>query len=462
MAIFPSIAKKVRSTGSWIPLAVWGLVAIASGAASAVSAPAPTFFPNATRVYVPRGTSQLLKPYLPKPEGSTRDYRLIVETPDYLKFVTVEKGQGNAPRQVQESPGQTRDGVKYLRQVLSYEAYPTSGFELSICWEDRLKTTLEYRPAIAIGGTFDWTHLQQAVTVPPGAAYARLLVIKWQNRGITGTLWVDNVAFHAERSPSNLLQSGTFEEPVWKSYFIKPEGKGGGRCAKFVCTPEQAQKQQALWLDPERHHIPVKPGEKYVAELDLKAEKLGPPAAEHIAAILYRADDNAPEGRGRIFTRYLGSDGKTEPERASEMVILPPLKNVRPKSVRIAPCLYATSFEPALAEAYAKNSWGSGMTWSYGSVSNNIHPPTLAARPSRVAGQAGDRSPRMAPPRAFRKTHPELGAIGFDGQPRGNLFCPTWLLSPAGSEIRAILERELIELVDHDGYTAVNWDIEQP
>lgn len=462
MAILPSISKTVRSFDSWMLLAMVGLAASVSEAAAAAPVESPTFFPNATRVYVPRGTGQLLKPYLPKPEGSTRDYRFAIETPDYLKFVTFEKSQGDSPRHIEESAGQTRNGVKYRRHVLTYDAYPTSGFELSICWADERKATLEYRPAIAIGGSFDWTRLQQTVTVPPGAAYARLLIIKWQNRGITGTFWVDNVAFHAERNAENLLPNGTFDEPDWKSYLIKPEGKGGSRCAKFVCTPELAQKQQALWLGPERHDIPVKPGGKYVVELDLKAEKLGPPAAEHIVAMLYRADANAPEGRGQIFTRHLGTDGKIAPERSTELAILPALKNVRPKNVRIAPCLYATSFEPAVAEAYARNSWESGMTWSYGSVSNNVI-PQLWPRGHRVwLAKPGEPFAAHGATAVFRKAHPELGAIGFDGQARGDLFCPTWLLSPAGAEIRAALEKELIELVDHDGYTAVNWDIEQP
>jgi hypothetical protein len=332
-------------------LLLTALVLPGSGVSPAADQPA-TFFPNATRVYVPRGTAQLLKPYLPKPEGATRDYRLIIETPEYLKFVAVEKSQGAPPRDVQESAGQTRDGVTYVRQTLTYEAYPSTGFDLSICWQDSHKTTLDYRPAVALGGTFDWTHLQRTVTVPPEAAYARLLIIKWQNRGITGTFWVDNVVFRSERSAKNLVENGTFDEPAWKSYLIKPEGKNGSRCAKFVCPPEQVEHQQALWLDPQPQAIPVKAGEKYVVELDLKADKLGPPAAEHIAALLYRAAPNAPEGRARIFTHHVDAEGESAPERETELTILPPLKNVRPKSVRIAPCLYGTSFEPAVADAY--------------------------------------------------------------------------------------------------------------
>jgi hypothetical protein len=102
------------------------------------------------------------------------------------------------------------------------------------------------------------------------------------------------------------------------------------------------------------------------------------------------------------------------------------------------------------------------MTWSYGSLSNNIV-SQLWPRGHRVwLAKPGEPFAAHGPAAAFRKEHPELGAIGFDGKPRSNMFCPTWLLSPAGSEIRAAMEKDLIEMVDRDGYTAVDWDIEQP
>jgi hypothetical protein len=65
------------------------------------------------------------------------------------------------------------------------------------------------------------------------------------------------------------------------------------------------------------------------------------------------------------------------------------------------------------------------------------------------------------PAAAFFKEHPELGAMRFDGRPKAGYFCPTWLLSPAGADVRRLMNDDLVELVSRDGYTAVNWDIEQ-
>lgn len=67
MAILPSISKTVRSSYSWVLLAMLGLAACVSEAAAAAPPESPTFFPHATRVYVPRGTAQLLKPYFLSP-----------------------------------------------------------------------------------------------------------------------------------------------------------------------------------------------------------------------------------------------------------------------------------------------------------------------------------------------------------------------------------------------------------
>jgi hypothetical protein len=60
------------------------------------------------------------------------------------------------------------------------------------------------------------------------------------------------------------------------------------------------------------------------------------------------------------------------------------------------------------------------------------------------------------------KGHPELHAVGYDGKPQNNLFCPTWLLSPDGDKMRRVLEDELVAGLDADGCSALSWDIEQP
>jgi hypothetical protein len=275
----------------------------------------PTFFPNLSTVWIPRGTSQLLKPYLPAGGGMGDNYRFVVETPKYLKFIVVEPGFGNPPDEIRSEPGETRNGVAYGRHVLKYN----------------------------------------------------------------------------------------------------------------------------------------------------KAAKLGTPGTAHIVSLLFHADQDTPEGRGRLLTYTLSSEGKPGEMRPTELVILPPLKNVRPKRVRIAPCYYTPMFVPKVAEAYAENAWQSGVTWIYGKTHNDVV-PILQSRGLRVYyDKPGE--PFQAYGKAaedFLKGHSALHAVGYDGKPQGNLFCPTWLLSPDGDKMRRVLEDGLVATLDADNCSALSWDIEQP
>jgi hypothetical protein len=421
----------------------------------------PAFFPNMTRVYLPRGTAQLVKPYLAKPTASTRDYRLVIEAPDYLQFVAVEPSVGRAPQRVTTRPAAARSGVKYLATTLEYDLYPGQGCELSICWLDRDRKTICYRPAVSAGGTFDWTHLRRTVTAPPQAAFARPILIKWQNRGIRGTFWVDNIVLRESPTAANLLPGGTFDDAAWKSPYLVPEGPQGSRCAKFVCRADQAERQQALWLMSPEKAIPVRAGAEYTVELDLKTDGVETPSAQLIAALLFRAAPNAPQGTAAVFTGVAANGSAPATLEQTELVILPPLKDVRPKAARIAPCLYEGNYEPQVAEAYAHNLWHSGMTWTYGSVRNNIV-PQLWPRGHRVwLAKHGEPFAAVGPAADFLQAHPELGATRMDGKPKAGLFCPTWLLSSAGAEMRRAMDEEVIATVNRDGYSAVNWDIEQ-
>jgi hypothetical protein len=296
-------------------LAMFAWCALISLSVATATAAEPTFFPNLSTVWLPRNSSQLLKPYLPAGGGTSDNYRFVVETPKYLKFVVVEPGFGNPPDDIRVEPGKTRDGVAYVRHVLKYH----------------------------------------------------------------------------------------------------------------------------------------------------KAEKLGAGGTAHIASLLFHADQDAPEGRGRVFTYMLSSDGKPRGIRPTELVILPPLKNVRPKRVRIVPCYYTPMFVPKVAEAYAENAWQSGVTWIYGKKNNDVA-SILQSRGLRVyfdkpgepfqayGKSAGD----------FLKGRPDLHAVGYDGKPQGSFFCPTWLLSADGDKMRRILEDQLVATLDADGCSALSWDIEQP
>ncbi|MFA5190277.1 MAG: hypothetical protein WC740_06100 [Verrucomicrobiia bacterium] len=437
---------------------------VAFFAVASAAAGEPTFFPNLTKVYVPRGTAQLLKPYLPETTGPTDKYQFVMETPRYLRFVAVEPTLGNPPARVRHESGDMRDGVAYERHVLEYDPYPSLGFELSICWQDANGKLIRYQPAISRGGTHDWQHVRATIKSPPNAAQAKPLIIKWQSRGISGTFWVDNVIFRRADRQENLLSAGTFDEPEWKSHLVKPEGKDGSRCAKFVCPPEMADRQQALWMDPQLKPTQVEPAKDYVVELDLKTEKVGVAGAKHIAALLFRAEKNAPEGSSLIFTSADSGGGGTADVRQTQLIILPPLKDVRPKQARIAPCFYETVYgEPKVTAAIADNLWRSGMTWTYGSVRNGVV-KLLQSRGHRVwLNKPGHPFEARGKARETLDQRPELRAIGYDGKPvREHIFCPTWLLSVEAEGVRRAMEDELLELVERDRYTAVNWDIEQP
>ena len=434
--------------------------------ASTTSAAEPaTFFPNLNRVHMPRGAAGLLKPYLPEPTGASDEYRLVVETPRYLEFVAVEPSFGTPPKQVRTEPGQSRDGVASTRNILEYDSYPSQGFELSVCWYDGRGTALRnYQPAILRGGTHDWLRVRETITSPPEACEARLILIKWQGRGISGTFWVDNIVLRRADRQDNLLKSGNFNAPEWKSEFLKPEGKDGSRCAKFVCPTEKVEQQQALWLEPPQKSVAVEPATSYVVELDLKLEKVQIAGAPSISSLLFRADADAPEGKGRIATYVLAHDGAPQNVRQTELVILPPLKGVRPKQARIAPCHYEKDFsEPKVAAAYVESIWQSGITWTYGSVHNNAV-AVLLPKGHRV-WMAKHGAPFEAYSNLARETlsqKPDLRAVGFNGKPKGNMICPAWLLSSEGAAVRRSMEDDLVDLVNRDGYAAVNWDIEQP
>ena len=120
-------------------------------------------------------------------------------------------------------------------------------------------------------------------------------------------------------------------------------------------------------------------------------------------------------------------------------------------------------FAPKVAEAYAENAWRSGITWIYGQTGNDVvsilQPRGLRVycvkpgEPFQAYGKAAE---------DFLKAHPELGAIGYDGKPQSGLFCPSWLLSPAGVKMRRVLEDQLVGTVDAERCSALSWDIEQP
>ncbi len=430
-----------------------------------LSGPAPQLFPKMHTFHIPRGSEQLMRLYAHIPQGvPTEDYRMVVDVPSCLQFRAAETG-GGMPPEVSQAGTWTEGGVDLTRYHVAYQSLPGEGMEISLRWADENNTTTAYEPSLSSGGTHGWRHMQMTVTAPENAASVHPLIIKWQNRGITGTFWVDNLVFREKGSDENLLKMGTFDEPGWgNNYRLKPEGPDGSMCAKIVSEAKDADRQQALWVDRE-DVTPVEPGEEYVVEMDVKCQDLVSPSARPICGLLFEAPADLPEQQLPLYTGVQTLGGAvTEIPRRSTVEVLPPLHDVRPERARITPC-YGTRgvSAPQVVQAWADNTWASGMTWMWGKSNTNVA-ELLKPRglkiiyhlPWRGWNAVGDEM------HAYIEDHPDLRALDFDGKPERNHFCPTWFLSEEGADIRAMLAEWVKESVAAEDCANVNWDLEQP
>ena len=424
----------------------------------------PQLFPKMDTFYMPRGGTQLMKLYLHKLKGApTEGYRMAVAVPAALKYKAVEPLTGSAPPEVTLAETYDQDGVTVARYLISYDMLPGQGIELSMRWGNTAGTTLAYEPTITAGGTFDWRHLSMVIKAPRGAVSAHPLIIKWQKRGITGTCWLDNLVFREKDSDENLLKMGTFDEPEWgKHWILKPEGPDGSKCVKIVATAELVDRQQALWVDKD-DVIPVQEGREYVVEMDVRCDNMGSPHGKPLVGLLFEDTGELVGEDFPILTYCQTLNGLiTELPQRSRLVILPPLKNVRPEYARIAPCYSSSRFKnPEVAEAYADNCWASGITWTWGRSSNKII-ADLMDRGSKLIYHIGY-DPWTAPPgsRQVLEERPELQALDFEGKRIKHRFCPTWMLTEGG-EVIAALEEWLLDTVSRETCFGINWDLEQP
>lgn len=424
----------------------------------------PQVFPKLDVFYLPRGSRQLLRLYLHAPmDLPLDDYTMVVTVPEELACVAVEPVSGGMP-ELSDAGAVQAAGRRLRRWAVAYDMIPHQGMEISLRWGDATNSTLAYMPAITGGGTFDWRRLRFVATAPPGAVSLHPLIIKWQNRGITGTFWVDNLSVHEPGSDENLLKMGSFDEPGWGShYLLQPEGPDGSMCVKVVATPELVDKQQALWVDKEGV-IAVEPGRQYVIEADVKCENLGAPGAKPLTGLLFEAPGDLPEGHYPLYTGF-AARGITELPRRSRIAVLPPLKNKRPRYARLCPCYYESTLRNDLvAEAYAENCWASGITWTYGGAANNVVSHLLPRGHKVILSIGwGPWEPRLDS-REFLLAHEELQALSFEGKRLRHKFCPTWMLgdSPEAAQVRADLESWLLTTVNAHPYFGANWDLEEP
>ncbi|MFW5868603.1 MAG: hypothetical protein ACOCX2_12340, partial [Armatimonadota bacterium] len=430
-----------------------------------LSEPTPQLFPKMTTFYLPRGSRQLMKLYAHIPAGvPTQQYRMVVDAPSGLIYRAVDAG-GGVPPTVSEAGTWTDAGVPMTRYHVDYETLPGEGMEISLRWADESNTTIAYEPSLASGGTHDWRHMQMTVTSPGNAESVHPLIIKWQDRGITGTFWVDNLVFRRADSDENLLEMGTFDEPGWgNNSRLAAEGPDGSMCCKIVSRPEDADRQQALWVDREEV-TPVEPDTEYVVEMDVRCEELVSPSAKPTVGLLFEARADMEEGALPLYTGMQTLDGAiTEIPRRSTTRILSPLKDVRPENARITPCYGAAGVtDPAVVQAWADNTWASGMTWIWGNSRTNIA-QTLLPRGLQVIYHLpwSGWNAVGTEMKAHIEEHPQFTAIDFEGNPRRGTFCPTWFMSDEGDEIQAMLTNWVRTSVEAEDCANVNWDLEQP
>ncbi|HCU35634.1 MAG TPA: hypothetical protein DGT21_09305, partial [Armatimonadetes bacterium] len=451
-------APEVSEGGLWAPGGARELHFIC---AVYVGKQEPRLFPKMDTYYFPRGSKQLIRVYLHAPAAAPADgYRMMVELPAALYFIDAEPVSGGTP--VVEKLGTRRDGEHELTQwAIGYDMLPRPGMDLSMRWGGAGEENLGYQTALAAGGTFDWRRLSKEVTPPKGVQNVRPLVIKWQERGIVGTFWVDNVVLREKGSDVNLLARGNFDDPErGKHSYIQPEGPDGSICVKITSTPEAADRQQAVWVEDS---IPIDPEKTYIVEMDVKCEGLTAPNAKPVCGLLMEAPANMAEGSYPIYTYFQDMHGTMiEVPRRSMLEVLPPLKNVRPARARISPCYYASSLvSEAVGEAYAENCRASGITWTYGQIGNNVV-EHLMPHGHNVFWSIGWH-PYSAPAgqREFLEAHPELQAVDFQGKPQASTFCPTWMLAEGDAVIKS-LEEWMLGVLRDQPYAGANWDLEHP
>ncbi len=428
---------------------------------------AQLFPPNDTYRF-PRGSAQLIRPFVHAPMGVPMDrYRMVVEVPAFLEYVAAEPIGGGKPTVTRASTFECDEG-QMARYYVTYERVPHEGMELSLRWGTQTDSPAHYQPTIQAGGTEDWHHVAMTVTAHPGVVDVTPVLIKWGDRGVTGTWWVDNVVLREEGSDEDLLGIGSFDGETWEGESrIQPEGPDGSMCAKLVSTPDRADRGQAVWFQGVA--VPVEVGTDYVIELDMKYEALGSERAQEIVGLLFRAPPDVPEQDLSMYTYFQSLDGAvTEVPRRSRLVMLPELKDVRPEGVRITPCYTQWVYNPNVVEALAANAWASGMTWVFGFRDNNLY-PHLLPRGVRVwwvlgwdefSARYGAHGGHLTPAaEAFLEEHPEVRAVNFDGERLDYTLCPTWMLAD-GEPIISELERQILDVLNRYPIHAVDWDVE--
>jgi len=421
--------------------------------------PSARWFPKMTRAFAVAGTSQLIKPYLP-PIGVplAADFELRLLLPAGLHGVCCDGGVGAAPQKFT-----TRATDEGELATLTYDSPPGSAFGLFICWQDARQSTIAYQRVLTFGGTHDWRRLKAQVTAPTAAAYARPIVLKWAGDKVVGEVWVDNITLAAAKAPQHdLLKVGDFEGEEWSGQAgLVTGGPDGSRC--LYCKLKESDGTRGWWV-PRKSAVPVEGGRTYVLAADVKARGLHQPGARpHAAVLVEAAKTQAPGVREVKMVAWSRESGARCLVLREPLEVLAPLRDRRPRTVRLMPCYYGDPFTSAeVIKAFAENAYRSGITWTYGRADCELA-RLLLPRGHKVV-QAFGRQPFVVGAEALKylEAHPECQAVKFNGKRDRATACPTWFLSPEGEPARQELRERVVKDVKGRPIAGLDWDIEQP
>ncbi|NOY81611.1 MAG: hypothetical protein GXP31_11500 [Kiritimatiellaeota bacterium] len=423
-----------------------------------VGGPARTpLTPNCRVAAFPKGTPEMVYPTLnPPPVMLPGPYTAMIELPAGFTFLAADGRAGQAFDRSRADKGE--GGTLRIRLETAFLGRP--GMEISSRFSDAANTTTGYIPTVRLGGTHDWRVCTARVRVPDNSVGLRPLFIKWQNRGVTGTCWIDDVEVR-EVDSGRLLFRRTFEEAGWqrKTYVVALNETSGGHAARIVALEKGQKRQQALWLVDEP--IPVRPGALLEISCRAKCGNVRSRDTTAKAALVVRSEA-APgsTGTGRVWFTC-GRGFLVEHPRQFEVRTLPPLVGRRPKRIRIVPCYYSDRFEETASRAMAENIDKAGITGIYGGrstlvgryVRSRLH--YILSLPwhngaAKMLGFAPGELPE------------DCRQLNYDGKRAKDKACPTWMLSDGRARFNVMGDWIAARLKADGGYDEVDWDYETP
>lgn len=420
------------------------------------------FWPLQPDAYLPRGSKMFLKPLLQWVGEPPDNYVYNLDLPEPIKVVAVDGLDGVQLRVLPEQRVE-HDGKPYTRYAMTPIGTLTGGFTLELVWKNKSGTSAQYVSALSLGGDFDWRDFEVELTAPPFGELVGVLPLKWQNRGVYGTCWYDDISLTEKGSDVNLIPEGDFESERWvKDSHAKGYLRNGkpNNAVRLSGTKEQVGQQTGVWVSTPT--IEVKPNTRYVLRLRAKGEGIKSPHTTGRASIV--VDVGEPKADTlTAYSHFEGLDGHIiEAQRASTIHILPAMRRRAPKQVPIIVCYAASAYEsPVVNEANAEMVLDAGVNWLWGSNEGEL---AELVKPHgmkfvwHIPRNGYDQSPVD---REYLTRHPEHKAVKKSGALDEAQICPTILLDTDNEFIPA-MQKWFADRIRENPYDMIDWDHEFP